>query len=327
MDRTTIGIIGCGKIAEKHLNAYKRLKDVDVVVSDIDSGKKKVARSYGAEWSDEPSDLIEGDRVDAIDICTPISSHIDICVDALDNDKHVFCEKPLTKNLDEALQIKQKVEHSDRVLMVGYLYRFHPAFEFGKEVIQNELIGDPYFAVFRVGGRGSHRSWKHKSAEGGGARNEMLVHMLDLIFWYFGEERASYDLYTQTILEEREIDGERVDATAEDLILLNMEMENDVRVICESDLITPSYMNYVEIHGENGSFWTSILDYFPTVLYCKESRGIYDKGKNIQNFSRVDLFEKELRYFINCIRNGEDPKYNSVDDSIRIRRIIESTLD
>jgi myo-inositol 2-dehydrogenase/D-chiro-inositol 1-dehydrogenase len=321
-----IGVVGCGKIAEKHLNAYKKFEDIEVAVTDIVEKGKMIAKHYGVNWHDNPDNLILGNSVDAIDVCIPTPLHGEVILKAMDAGKHVFCEKPLTKNLDEAIQIQEKAIQTNRVVMVGYLYRFHPAFQLGKDIIREGVIGKPYYGLFRLGGRGSHKAWKHKRETGGGAKNEMLVHMLDLILWYFGETKSIKTFYVDTILKEREIEGKVVKINAEDLILLNIEMANGVKVLCESDLITPSYMSYLEVHGTNGSFWTSILDYFPTIVYCKEPRGVYDRGHNFFKFSQVDLFEKELRNFIESIENGKKPTLNSVEDSIKINKIIESAM-
>jgi len=321
-----IGVIGCGKIAEKHLNAYKKLEGVEITVTDIVEKGKTIAQNYGVNWHDDPDRLISGDMVDAVDVCIPTPSHAEAIIKGLENGKHVFCEKPLARNLEEALRIQEKAAQADKMVMVGYLYRFHPAFQFVKDIIAERIIGEPYYAIFRLGGRGSHKTWKHKRETGGGAGNEMLVHMLDLILWYFGEAENIENLCTDTILKKREIEGEVVEVNAEDLVLLKMEMEDGVKVLCESDLITPSYMNYIEVHGTNGSLWTSILDYFPTIVYCKEPRGVYDRGNNFFEFPKVDLFEKELSHFIESIQNSEEPVLNSIEDSVRIMRVIKAII-
>jgi predicted dehydrogenase len=322
-----IGVIGCGKIAEKHLNAYKKLGGVDITVTDIVEKGKMIAQNYGVNWYDNFDDLISGNTVDAIDVCIPTPSHTEVILKALDSGKHIFCEKPLARNLEEAIQIQEKAAQAGKVLMVGYLYRFHPAFQFARDILKERIVGEPYYAIFRLGGRGSHKAWKHKRETGGGAGNEILVHMLDLILWYFGEPRNIKNLYMDVILKEREIEGKVVEADAEDLILLKTEMANGTKVLCESDLITPSYMNYIEIHGTNGSLWTTILDYYPTIVYCKEPRGVYDRGNNYFKFPKVDLFEKELDHFIRCIQNDEQPSMNSIEDSVRIMKVIESVKE
>jgi predicted dehydrogenase len=128
-----------------------------------------------------------------------------------------------------------------------------------------------------------------------------------------------------TILSQRQIRGGRdvVSADAEDLVLLRLGTSEGCTVLCESDLITPSYMNYVEAQGDNGSVYTSILEFMPTVVYCREARGIYNNGSNFFEFPRVDLFELELTHFIQAAQSGQQPEHNSLDDSIRLLRVIE----
>jgi len=318
-----IGVIGCGKIAERHLNAYRKLEGVRVTVTDIVPKGEDVARRYGVGWRPRPEELLVQDGVDAVDVCIPTPAHADVILKALENGKHVFCEKPLARNLSEARRIEQEAKEAGTVVMVGYLYRFHPAFRFVQEVLREEILGEPYFALFRLGGRGSHKAWKHRRETGGGAGNEMLVHMLDLALWYFGEPRSVQPLDVDVVLKEREIEGRRVQVDAEDLVVVKLESQTGVTILCESDLITPSYMNYVEIQGTNGSLWTSILEQFPTLLYCKEPRGVYDRGQNVFEFPRVDLFERELGYFLECLRNGTQPDLNSLEDSLKLMSILE----
>jgi len=318
-----IGVIGCGKIAEKHLNAYKKIKGIEIVVSDIVEKGKTIAQNYGVGWNDDPDKLLQEKSIDAIDICIPTPSHAEFILKALDNDKHVFCEKPLARNIKEAENIQKKAVSSDKTVMVGYLYRFHPAFKFVKDILKEKIIGQPYYASFRLGGRGSHKAWKHRKETGGGAGNEMLVHMLDLILWYFGDIKSVKNLYHETILKQREIEGEKIEVNAEDIIHLKIGTNKGTTVMCESDLITPSYMNYIEIQGTNGSLWSSILDYFPTILYCKEPKGIYDRGNNFFNFPKIDLFEKELGHFIESLKDNKKPDVNSVEESIEIMKIID----
>jgi predicted dehydrogenase len=318
-----IGVIGCGKIAEKHLSAYRKIGGLKLVVSDVVERGEKIALNYKAEWCNNPDVLVRDPSIDAIDVCIPTPSHRKVVVDALRNSKYVFCEKPLARNLEEAKEIEAQARKTGRIIMVGYLYRFHPAFKFAKDIINQGIIGKPYFAIFRLGGRGSHKAWKHKRNTGGGARNEVLVHMVDLILWYFGKITKIDNLYEDTILRERKIEDRVIKADAEDTILLKIQMRQGTTVLCESDLITPSYMNYVEIHGDNGSLWFSILDDFPVMLYCKSPRGDYQQGRSKFHFPSTDLFYEELREFIECISSKKKNYLNSLEDSLEVMQILE----
>jgi len=318
-----IGVIGLGKIAEKHINAYKKLDDLEIFVNDKDKTKEKLARTYGVKWVEHQRDIINDDSINAIDVSVPTEHHYEIISKALEHGKHVFCEKPLTLNLGEAQDIKEKAKKLNKLVIVGYLYRFHPGFQLLKKVVEEDIIGEPYYAIFRLGGRGSHKIWKHKRGKGGGVVGEMLVHMLDLIMWYFDKVKRIDVLHKEVLLKKRNIENKLRRVDADDVILLKIE-NNKMKIVCQCDLVSPSYMNYVEIHGTNGSVCTSILDFFPTVLYCKEPKGIYDRGHNFFNFPKVDLFYEELKFFLDSVRkNGDENKTDSIDQSIEMLKLLE----
>ena len=317
-----VGILGCGKIAERHVMAYRKLP-ADVVVADIVPGAaRRLAETHGVAFEDDPDAVLNDPHIHAVDICVPTKYHKDLIIRALGHGKHVFCEKPLARNLDETLEIQEAARKSDRVLMVGYLQRFHPAFQMVKEVLEDGIIGRPYYALFRVGGRGDHAPWKHRREMGGGVVLEMLVHKLDQIVWFFGPANRVEVLRYETLRPVRTIHGQRVEATAEDMVLLDIEA-GGTRILCEADFITPSYMDHLEIQGDNGSVFSSLLHYMPTIVYCKERRGIFNEGNNFYNFPFVNLFEKELGHFLDVVANGRRNNINSLEDSIHVMEIIE----
>ncbi len=323
MSKIKIGLIGCGKQSLKHIPALKEITD-SIIIADQEY-ELAFARSkeFSLEAAQTVDEIFDNPEIDAVDICTPTPSHCSLIQRAAESHKNFFCEKPLASSYKEALKIERLWAETELVGMVGYLYRFHPAFEIVRDCINEAVIGRPYFATFRLGGRGSHRAWKHKKSEGGGAINEMMVHMLDLVLWYFGSIKNIQPIFCDTILRERTIDGNIIQADAEDLAMVHLETESGVRVVCESDLITPSYMNYVELQGTNGSIITSILDYIPTIIFCKQSRGAYQIGNNVQHFSKVNLFERQLGYFVDCIANGTKHDRNTIGESVYLLNIID----
>ena len=319
-----VGIVGMGKIGGRHFHAYSRIDNVEIRgYCDIKNIllEEKSKASNAAVFHDADS-LVASKDIDAVDVCVPTPYHHEIILKALENKKHVFCEKPLTHKLEYAKEIRRKAGNQDKIVMVGYLYRFHPSFELLHDILRNDVIGEPYYAIFRIGGRGGHRAWKHHKDEGGGAMLDMLTHMLDLALFYFGKPAEVELLFMDTLLAERFIDGEKVKASAEDCVFLRTNTEKGLQVFFEADMITPSFTNLVEVHGDNGSFIGSIMPRLPTILYLKEPRDIYDRGETVFNFPPTNLIEKELRHFIDCIV-GSDAPQNSVEDSIKVLEVIE----
>ena len=318
-----IGILGCGKQAYKHVPALRKLGCTVVVADEISEKASKLADEFQVYQASSPSAVLQDESIIAVSICTPTPTHFPIIKDVLSSGKHFFCEKPLASSYKEAKLIYQALNEAGLVGMVGYLYRFHPAYESVQELIADGTIGRPYFATFRLGGRGSHRAWKHQRNKGGGAVNEMMVHMLDLALWYFGPIKEIRTVFFDTVLKDRKVEGRNIRADAEDIALVHLETESGVKVICESDLITPSYMNHAEIQATNGSILTSILDYLPTLVYCKEARGTYQTGNNILNFPKVNLFEKQLSYFLECITNHSSPDRNNIGESMYLLELLD----
>jgi predicted dehydrogenase len=226
----------------------------------------------------------------------------------------VFTEKPLCANLAEAELISKIAKKSGRLLHVGYLFRFAPAIDFLKGNVDNI---DPYYAIFRLGGRGNHKVWKHLKETGGGAVNEMLCHMLDLVQWFFGDYEVRAYL-KDIILKERKIQGETFEPDAEDFAIVDILTDSGVKVICQSDLATPTYMNHIEIHGHKGSLLSSISGHIPATIYDAES-----KSKYVVCLESADFVWKELEYFIDRIKSGSTNLF-SLEDSIKIMKIMEN---
>lgn len=318
----TIGVVGCGRIAERHLEAYRKIGDVRVVVTDQEpAAARRLAETHRVEWRESPAEVLESPELDAIDVCVPTIAHAEVVLAALRSGKHVFCEKPLCQTYGEAQEIATAQQQTGRIVMVGYLYRFHPAFQFAKQVLDDRVIGRPHLAIFRLGGRGSHRAWKHTAEAGGGATLEMMVHNLDLIQWLLGPADEVEVFTRATLLPERAIEGQSLQVSAEDYVLASLQIDG-VTVICESDLVTPSYMNYVEIQGDNGTLFTSILHYLPTVVYCREPRGVFNLGNNVQHFPPVNLFERELGHFLETLSDGATP-FNGASDSLQVMALVD----
>lgn len=316
-----VGVIGCGRIAERHVDAYRRLGARVTVADQIPELANGLAERFGVEVAARPQDLLDAGRIEAIDVCVPTLSHAAFVEAGLDAGKHVFCEKPLCSSMAEAKKIEEAQRRSGKLVMVGYLYRFHPAYQYAKEIVTGGVIGRPHLAIFRLGGRGNTRAWKHEAGSGGGATLEMLVHVLDIAQWLLGPLEDPQLLTGKVLLPERRIADKNVRATAEDYVVARFTA-GAAEVLCEADLVTPSYQNFAEVHGSNGSLLTSIQSHIPTVLYCSQARGIHDIGNSIRNFPTVNLFELELKSFLETIASGKMVT-DSVEGSKRLISLIQ----
>src|SRR5262245_38974430 len=131
-DPLRVGVIGCGAIAQimhiPHLVEYDERFQL-VALSDVDQGTlDAVGDRYGiGNRHADYHDLLARNDIDAVVICHG-GSHRDSTIAALDANKHVFVEKPLTWNLREAEDVAARAAKSDRIVQLAYHKLYDPAF-------------------------------------------------------------------------------------------------------------------------------------------------------------------------------------------------------
>src|SRR5215469_11208878 len=104
------------------------------------------ARRYpGLNVTRDHRDLINDPDVDAIAISTPVSTHFQLALEALQAGKHVLVEKPMTSTSEEALRLIEEAERRNLVLMVDHTFVYTGAVRKIRELIENESLGDLYY--------------------------------------------------------------------------------------------------------------------------------------------------------------------------------------
>jgi predicted dehydrogenase len=327
-----IGIIGCGKQAGKHIASLNKIPWLELVLVDKDAYlARKLAEQTGGKWVTDPEDVLRDGQVEAVVVCTPTQTHVPLITEAVQAGKHVFCEKPLADSLNNAKGLLETVGSSGRIVLLGYLYRYVPIFEEGFRIFRDQtfngkslVMGKPLNALFRLGGRGSHQVWKHQKASGGGAINEMLVHMIDLANWYFGPLHEVEVLSCDCLYPERRIQGKNITVDTEDYIMMKCRSLNGMEIFCQADLITPAFTQYVEIQSENGTFMGSIQPDMPSYVFLKEDAGGFGAGKTELRYGRRNVLDIQMLYFYHCILRQELPDRNTIEDSLELMRVTNS---
>lgn len=332
MNELNIAILGCGKQAGKHISGLAATGKLNIFLSDVEPDRARtMAEKYGVGYIDNPEQVFREKHIDAVDICTPTTTHDELINKSIDSGKHFFCEKPLTENLEQAEHIAEKIDATGLIGMVGYLYRFAPVFELGHSLFEmtpstgnSDVLGKITTAGFRLSGRGSHQPWKHMKKSGGGAVNEMLVHMLDLIIWYFGKITGVNILALDLFRPKRLINGKEYDVDAEDFIIVRLSTESGVDVFCHADMVTPAFMQFVDVEGENGTFAGSIQPQIPSYVHLENDAGAYPAGKTEFTTGNSNLFESQMAHFVTALENGTEPTRCTVGDSILVMQAINN---
>ncbi len=132
MDRTLkVGVVGCGQIAQiAHIPYILELPNLELVaVCDISKKvAESVARKYGIEkYFTNYQDLVRLPELDAVCICN--KDHAPVAIAAMNAGKHVITEKPMAFNLEECDQMIAAAKANHVKLMVAYMKRYDPAYE------------------------------------------------------------------------------------------------------------------------------------------------------------------------------------------------------
>jgi predicted dehydrogenase len=90
-------------------------------------------------------ELVESDSIDAVVIATPISTHYDLAKAALENGKHVFVEKPLTRTTEQARELTTLAQQKGKVLMVDHTFVYSGAVRKLREIIDSGDLGEIYY--------------------------------------------------------------------------------------------------------------------------------------------------------------------------------------
>ena len=113
-------VIGLGSFGIKRAQAIKNSKIANLFcIYDTNDANAKKAENILKVPIIKYEEILKNNKIDVVCICTPNKFHKKIIVDSLGSNKHVFCEKPLARNINEAKEILDVEEKSNNVLQVG----------------------------------------------------------------------------------------------------------------------------------------------------------------------------------------------------------------
>lgn len=150
-DRINFGLIGTGGMGTSHLNSLVNRSEQDNirVVAVCDTFKRRVTRSmnickdkgYTAEGYMDYRKLLENNDVDAVLIATPDHWHSKISIESMDAGKHVYCEKPMTLTVEQAIEVRNAVTRYEKVFQVGPNFTAEEQFWKAHDIIRDGRIG------------------------------------------------------------------------------------------------------------------------------------------------------------------------------------------
>lgn len=135
-----VGVLGAGHLGKIHLRLLEQSEKYELVgfFDPFKENAEKVAKEFGYRLFDSIEELITA--VEVVDIVTPTLSHFDCAKMAIENGRHIFIEKPITKTVLEAEAIKTLASQFHVQGQVGHVERFNPAFTAVKDKIDTPMF-------------------------------------------------------------------------------------------------------------------------------------------------------------------------------------------
>ena len=281
-----VGLIGAGFMAKAHSIAYAGMPmffwpapglTVKKTIADLTQERADdAAASFGfekgtANWKD----IINDPEIDIVDICTPNDAHAEIAIAAAQAGKHILCEKPISRTVEEAKEMYHAVKKAGVVNMLAFNYRRTPAVQLAKKYIEEGALGD--ILDFRAtylqdwsADPNSPLSWRfQKKVCGSGALGDIATHVVDMIRFLVGEFKE-INAHTATYIEQRPVQTGAVDSLGnvkggsdvpkgkvdvDDQCFFMVKAENGVFGSIEATRNAWGRNNFItfEIHGTKGS--------------------------------------------------------------------------
>lgn len=217
--RLKVGIAGFGKMGMLHGALAKQLENVELTA--IADTSRIILHAFkkflpNTRFYTSHKKMLEECDLDALIITTPAFSHAPIALDAIGKNMDVFIEKPLANTFESAQDILNAVNEKKIISMVGFCLREAPSFQKVKEILSNGVIGKAEnikAQMYAADVLSPQKGWRYiKEASGGGALMDLGIHILDLLYWYFGKVQnvsaIAKKIYSEKVEDEVEGDIE-----------------------------------------------------------------------------------------------------------------------
>ncbi len=148
----SIGIIGIGKWGKNLLREFYKLNiKIKCTNKSDENNRRWIKKEFPTvEIADNYLELLNDGSIDAIIIATPIPTHYRIAKESLLAGKHVFVEKPMTDNINEAEELIKLAKENRKNIFVGNIYLHHQIFHKLKDILKTEKLKSAHFIWNRL---------------------------------------------------------------------------------------------------------------------------------------------------------------------------------
>ncbi|MGA8994332.1 MAG: Gfo/Idh/MocA family oxidoreductase [Nocardioidaceae bacterium] len=313
-----LGLIGLGRIGAFHAETLSRLGEVDslVVTDAVPAVTAAVAERVGAETAESPAALISS-GVDGIVIAAATDAHTALIAAGVDAGIPVFCEKPLSGIVDEAVATAAHVNASGVPVQVGYPRRFDAACLAARTAAHDGELG--WVHTVRSTTLDPAPAPRGYIAGSGGIFRDCSVHDFDTVRWVTGREVV--EVYATGSARGDDLFAELGDvATAQTLLTFD---DGATAVVSNTRYNPRGYDVRLELHGTADSVVAGLTDRTPLRNLEPGTRWPAAEPWTFFMDRLADAFRAELTAFTEVV-SGRRPSPCTVDDALAVAWIAEA---
>ena len=207
-EKLNFAVIGCGRIARKHIPIIDQLENANLVaVCDIKEERaKKWAGEYNVPYYTNYLEMLDKEKsIDVVNILTPSGSHAKITIDVAQYGKHVVVEKPMALKLEDADKMITECDKNGSRLFVVKQNRYNLPVQKLREALEHGRFGKLVLGTVRV--RWSRDQayydmdpWRGTWAQDGGVLTNQASHHIDLLEWMMGDVESVFAKTTTALM-------------------------------------------------------------------------------------------------------------------------------
>jgi len=308
-------IIGAGGIAQTHLQAFatSTLAKLVAVVDVRREAAEAMAAAQHCEAFQDVASMLVSQKIDAAIVCTPPTTHPDLCGQLAEAGVHVLCEKPIAVGRVATVAMIEKAAKHQTILTMASKFRYVSDMVFAKQLIVSGVLGEIALLENTFTGHvDMRRRWNsNPEISGGGVIMDNGTHSVDIVRYLLGPIQSIQAIEGKRIQDLVVEDTARIHAKTTDGVLAAMDLSWSFHKQ------TPWY---VSVYGTNGT----VLVGWGESKYRRDSDKdwiVFGKGYN-----KVQAFTDQIDNFSRTIR-GIEPLLITSEDAMASVEAVEAAYD
>jgi len=328
MDKVRVGVIGSGFIGNIHVDALKRVPDAEIVaVASKTPGK---AAAFAAERGipnayEDYRELLARDDIDAVTVGVPNYLHEEVVCAAAEAGKHIMCEKPFARTIQEAERMLAAVREAGVKLVYGEMLCFAPKYVRAKRLVEEGALGEVFLVKQSEEHDGPHSPWFWDvNLSGGGVLLDMGCHSIEFARWILDRPAVkSVTAQMGTYVHTDKTQGE-------DHSICIVEFENGAIGVAENSWAkTGGVDDRAEIYGSRGHTRADLIRGNALMTHSKAGYGYaVEKADTTVGWTFTGFeeewnygFPQEMEHFVRVVQGLEEP-IETGEDGLEVLKII-----